>query len=354
MENHATVLESPQTANHSKKGFHLDSIQKRDGQVVSFNASKITLAIQRAGEAAGEFDDSTAQTLTLRVLTVLATVLNQATPTVENVQDVVEEVLLSSPFKKTAKAYILYRDQHARIRDMAVQNEINLIDGYLEQLDWRVRENSNMAYSLQGLNSHISSEMSKTYWLNRIYTQDVREAHLGGDFHLHDLGQLSVYCVGWDLHDLLSSGFRGVSGKAESLPAKHFRSALGQIVNFFYTLQGEAAGAQAFSNFDTYLAPFIRYDNLSYEEVRQSLQEFVFNVNVPTRVGFQTPFTNVTLDLQPPKWLKDQPVIIGGKHQKETYGDFGKEMITFNRAFLDVLAEGDAKGRVFTFPIPTY
>lgn len=237
---------------------------------------------------------------------------------------------------------------------MAVQSEIDLIDGYLDQLDWRVRENSNMAYSLQGLNSHISSEMSKTYWLNRIYTQEVREAHISGDFHLHDLGQLSVYCVGWDLHDLLSFGFRGVSGKVESLPAKHFRSALGQIVNFFYTLQGEAAGAQAFSNFDTYLAPFIRYDKLSYKEVRQSLQEFFFNVNVPTRVGFQTPFTNVTLDLQPPKWLQDQAVIIGGKPQKETYGDFSKEMITFNRAFLDVLAEGDAKGRVFTFPIPTY
>jgi ribonucleoside-triphosphate reductase (formate) len=211
-----------------------------------------------------------------------------------------------------------------------------------------------MDYSLQGLNNYISSEVSKVYWLNEIYSPEVRKAHTDGDFHIHDLSLLSVYCVGWDLYDLLLEGFRGVSGKVESKPAKHLRSALGQVVNFFYTLQGEAAGAQAFSNFDTLLAPFIRYDGLSYSEIRQALQEFIFNINVPTRVGFQTPFTNVTLDVTVPKYYADQNVIIGGKPQKEKYKDFQEEMNLFNKAFLQVMADGDAKGRVFTFPIPTY
>jgi len=211
-----------------------------------------------------------------------------------------------------------------------------------------------MSFSLQGLNNYISSKVSKMYWLNKIYPAEIRNAHIEGDFHIHDLGILSVYCVGWDLFDLLSEGFKGAAGKIESKPAKHFRSALGQIVNFFYTLQGEAAGAQAFSNFDTFLAPFIRYDNLSYKEVKQALQEFLFNLNVPTRVGFQTPFTNITLDLRSLEYLKNQPVVFGGTPQKETYGDFEEEMMLFNKAFLEVMLEGDAKGRVFTFPIPTY
>ncbi|MBD3267706.1 ribonucleoside triphosphate reductase [bacterium] len=329
-------------------------IKKRDGRTVPFDATKITKAILKAGQASGEFEADTAQTLTLRVLGLAQTIMKDEVPDVEEIQDVVEEVLLSSPFKKTAKAYILYRDQHARIREMVKRADLDLIDRYLEKLDWHVNENSNMAYSLQGLNNYISSEVSKTYWLNKIYTPDIREAHQRGDIHLHDLGLLSVYCVGWDLQDLLASGFAGAPGKVESCPAKHFRTALGQIVNFFYTLQGEAAGAQAFSNFDTLLAPFIRYDNLGYEEIRQCLQEFVFNVNVPTRVGFQTPFTNVTLDLKVPGNLADENVIIGGQPQKETYGEFQEEMNLFNTAFLEVLAEGDAKGRVFTLPIPTY
>ena len=217
-----------------------------------------------------------------------------------------------------------------------------------------VKENSNMGYSLQGLNNYISSEVSKTYWLNKIYPQEIGEAHRSGDMHVHDLGLVSVYCVGWDLMDLLREGFTGVPGKVSSKPAKHLRSALGQIVNFFYTLQGEAAGAQAFSNFDTLLAPFIREDGLSYEDVKQALQEFVFNVNVPTRVGFQTPFTNVTLDLQAPAHMAGNPVLIGGEMQETNYGDFQAEMDMFNKAFLAVLSEGDATGRVFTFPIPTY
>ncbi|KAF5426225.1 ribonucleoside-triphosphate reductase, partial [Candidatus Methanophagaceae archaeon] len=206
----------------------------------------------------------------------------------------------------------------------------------------------------QGLNNYVSSEISKVYWLIKIYPPEVRQAHLNGDFHIHDLNLLSVYCVGWDLFDLLVEGFRGAPGKIESKPAKHLHSALGQAVNFFYTLQGEAAGAQAFSNFDTLLAPFIRYDGLSYKEVKQALQEFVFNINVPTRVGFQTPFTNITLDLAVPEYYANQGVIIGGEVQAETYKDFQEEMALFNSAFLEVMAEGDAKGRVFTFPIPTY
>lgn len=331
-----------------------EQIRKRDGRLVPFDATKITRAILKAGQATGEFGEATARQLTMRVLALAQSALGDDPPTVEAIQDVVEEVLLASPFKKTAKAYLIYRDQHARNREMARQAEVALIEQYLNRLDWRVRENSNMGYSLQGLNNYIASRLSEAYWLNQLYTPEVREAHLSGDLHLHDLGQLSAYCVGWDLQDLLRSGFRGAYGKAESRPARHFRSALGQVVNFFYTLQGEAAGAQAFSNFDTLLAPFIRFDGLDYREVKQALQEFVFNLNVPTRVGFQTPFTNITLDLRPPRILADQPVIVGGEPQEETYGEFTREMAMLNRAFLEVLAEGDARGRIFTFPIPTY
>ena len=292
--------------------------------------------------------------MTLKVLNLAEQVIKRKTLAVEEIQDIVEEVLLSSTYRKTAKAYILYRDQHAKIREITTRADIDLVDNYLEQLDWQVNENSNMAFSLQGLNNYISSEISKVYWLNKVYPPEIRQAHINGEFHIHDLNILSVYCVGWDLYDLLMEGFKGASGKIESSPARHFRSALGQVVNFFYTLQGEAAGAQAFSNFDTLLAPFIRYDGLSYKEVKQALQEFIFNINVPTRVGFQTPFTNITLDLTVPETFADQPVIIGGKPQKETYREFQREMDLLNRAFLEVMLEGDAKGRVFTFPIPTY
>lgn len=231
---------------------------------------------------------------------------------------------------------------------------ITLVDNYLKQLDWRVNENSNMSYSIQGLNNYIASEVSKNYWLNKIYDEKIKNAHLCGDIHIHDLNIISVYCVGWDLKDLLMEGFRGVWGKVESNPPKHFRTALGQIVNFMYTMQGEAAGAQAFSNFDTLLAPFIRYDNLSFEQVKQSMQEFVFNMNVPTRVGFQTPFTNITMDLTVPSYYAEHPVIIGGEMMEETYKDFQSEMDMLNKAFFEVMMEGDASGRVFTFPIPTH
>ena len=329
-------------------------IRKRDGRLVRFNAEKITNAIAKAGAATEEFDMKEARKLTIKVLNLGEQLFNGKVLSVEEIQDVVEEVLLQSPYRKTAKAYIIYRDQHSRLRDIANKMEVDLVDQYLKKADWKIHENSNMDYSLQGLNNYISSEVSKVYWLNEIYSPEIRKAHTDGDFHIHDLSLLSVYCVGWDLYDLLFEGFRGVSGKVESRPANHLRSALGQIVNFFYTLQGEAAGAQAFSNFDTLLAPFIRYDGLNYGEIRQALQEFIFNINVPTRVGFQTPFTNVTLDVTVPAYYADQPVLVGGKLQKETYGAFQEEMNLFNRAFVEVMAEGDARGRVFTFPIPTY
>ncbi|MCX5845105.1 MAG: ribonucleoside triphosphate reductase [Deltaproteobacteria bacterium] len=331
-------------------------IKKRDDRLVKFNAEKITNAIAKAGAATGEFDgDGTiARKLTIKVLNLAEKLFDDKVITVEEIQDIVEEVLLSSPYRRTAKAYIIYRDQHARLREITNKMEVDLVDQYLKKKDWKINENSNMDYSLQGLNNYISSEVSKVYWLNEIYSPEIRKAHTDGDFHIHDLSLLSVYCVGWDLYDLLMQGFRGVSGKVESKPAKHLRSALGQVVNFFYTLQGEAAGAQAFSNFDTLLAPFIRYDGLTYNEIKQALQEFIFNINVPTRVGFQTPFTNVTLDVKVPKYYANQNVIIGGKPQQETFSDFQNEMNLFNKAFLQVMADGDAKGRVFTFPIPTY
>ncbi len=329
-------------------------IEKRDGRVKKFEVEKITNAIAKAGAVTGEFDSEIAQKLTLKVLNLAQQAIPRDISTVEEIQDVVEEILLSSPYRKTAKAYIIYREQHAGIREITSRANVDLVDQYLEKIDWQVNENSNMSFSLQGLNNYVSSEITKIYWLVKIYPPEIRQAHLNGDFHIHDLNLLSVYCVGWDLFDLLVEGFKGAPGKIESKPAKHLHSALGQVVNFFYTLQGEAAGAQAFSNFDTLLAPFIRYDCLSYKEVKQALQEFVFNINVPTRVGFQTPFTNITLDLTVPKYYADQGVIIGGKLQHETYNDFQEEMALFNRAFLEVMAEGDAKGRVFTFPIPTY
>ena len=329
------------------------SIKKRDGRTAKFDRKKIEKAIEKAGLETGEFDAAQAVELTDKVLGVLETRNQKRLPSVEDIQDIVEDALIDSKFKKTAKAYIIYRDQHKKLREITSNAHVDLINKYLKNLDWKVNENSNMGYSLQGLNNYVSAEITKTYWLDKIYTSKIGQAHKEGDLHIHDLNLLSVYCVGWDLTDLLQEGFTGVAGKVASKPAKHFRSALGQVVNFFYTLQGEAAGAQAFSDFDTLLAPFIRADKLSYEEVKQAIQEFVFNVNVPTRVGFQTPFTNITLDLECPKHMADNPVIIGGEMQDTTYGEYQEEMNMLNKALLEVLSEGDANGRVFTFPIPT-
>ena len=331
-----------------------ETIKKRDGRILDFDSAKITNAVAKAGKATAEFDQREARKLTLRVLTLAHELRLGPVPEVEEIQDIVERVLLDSPYYKSAKAYILYREQHAQIRSITTKANIDLVDHYIQKLDWKIKENSNMCYSLQGLNNYISSDVTSEYWLNSIYPPEIREAHKSGDLHIHDLSLLSVYCVGWDLQDLLRQGFKGVEGKVESAPPKHLRSALGQIVNFFYTLQGEAAGAQAISNFDTLLAPFVRYDKLDFGEVKQAIQEFVFNINIPTRVGFQTPFTNITLDLYVPGILAHQPVVIGGKEREETYADFQPEMDMINRAFAEVMMEGDAKGRVFTFPIPTY
>ncbi|MGD9157774.1 MAG: ribonucleoside triphosphate reductase [Desulfobacteraceae bacterium] len=331
-----------------------EKIKKRDGRIVEFDSTKITAAVAKAGKATGEFGDREARKITLRILTFAHELRLGEQPEVEEIQDIVERVLLDTPFYKSAKAYILYREQHAQIRAISTKTNIDLVDHYIKKLDWKIKENSNMSFSLQGLNNYISSDVTSEYWLNSIYPPEIRNGHKSGDIHVHDLSLLSVYCVGWDLKDLLVNGFRGVEGKVESGPPKHLRSALGQIVNFFYTLQGEAAGAQAISNFDTLLAPFIRFDKLGYKEVKQAIQEFVFNINIPTRVGFQTPFTNITMDLYVPSILKENHVIVGGEERSEKYSEFQPEMDILNRAFAEVMMEGDAKGRVFTFPIPTY
>ena len=247
-----------------------------------------------------------------------------------------------------------YVTKTAEIKDFITDKNVKLVDDYLKKLDWQVKENSNMTYSIQGLNNYISSAISKNYWLNKIYTPQIKQAHENGDIHIHDLNIISTYCVGWDLKDLLMEGFTGVDGKVKCAPPKHFRTALGQIVNFLYTMQGEAAGAQAFSNFDTLLAPFVRYDNLDYAQVKQAMQEFVFNLNVPTRTGFQTPFTNITMDMTVPSYYAEAPVIIGGELMEETYKEFQKEMNLINKAYFEVMMQGDYTGKVFTFPIPTY
>jgi ribonucleoside-triphosphate reductase len=334
----------------------ISKLIKRSGEIVDFDQDKISKAIYKAGLAVGVDDRHLAKKLTDQV----AMRLNQkfhknSIPAVEEVQDIVEEILIESKLIKIAKAYILYRDQHRQLRDINTStSDDKLLEDYLGRADWRLKENSNMSFSVQGLNNYIASSISARYWLNKMYPENIRAAHINGDIHIHDLGLLAPYCCGWDLKDLLLRGFRGVSEKVQSNAPKHFRSALGQIINFFYTLQGEAAGAQAFANFDTYLAPFIRYDNLSFKEVKQGLQEFMFNINVPTRVGFQTPFTNITLDVTPSPMIGEENVIIGGEVMSEKYKDFQPEMDMFNQAFAEVMLAGDSSGRVFGFPIPTY
>ena len=334
----------------------IKQIKKRDGSIADFDQNKITQAIYKSLKAVNRDDSDLSAELSDKVVTLLNNKFHyRSIPAIEEIQDLVEEVLIREDLVKAAKAYIIYREQHARLRDLKKMiNSNDIIDGYLKQLDWRVKENANMSYSLQGLNNHVASAISSHYWLNKIYPLEIREAHIDGTLHLHDLQLLAVYCCGWDLQQLLRLGFGGFNGKVNSKPAKHLRVILGQIVNFFYTLQGEAAGAQAFANMDTLLAPFIRYDHLDYKAVKQSVQEFVFNMNVPTRVGFQTPFTNLTFDLISPSTLANESVVIGGLPQRETYKEFQEEMNMINRAFAEVMMEGDANGRVFTFPIPTY
>jgi len=334
----------------------ITKVQKRDGTIADFDQTRISDAIFKALTATGQGDGKKAKRLSDKVVKILNRRFKKdEIPHVEQIQDVVEEVLILEGLVKTAKAYILYREQRRKIREAVKVSEeaVERIDQYLEKLDWEVQENANMAFSLQGLNHYGVSYIVKNYWLNKIYPKEIREANEGGDLHLHNLDTLGPYCAGWDLYDLLLKGFGGVPGKVATAPAKHLRSALGQAVNFIYTIQGEVAGAVAFSNFDTLLAPFIRYDNLNYQQVKQALQEFMFNMAVPTRVGFQNPFSNITLDLRPSPTFAKQPVIIGGKPQNETYEEFEEEMKIFNKALYEVYLEGDKNQRVFSFPIPT-
>ncbi len=333
----------------------ITKVLKRDGTYQDYNRNKIGEAIFKAAVACGGNDKETSMELAKQVENLLINSISSSIPTVEDIQNTVEKVLIENRHAQVAKSYILYREKRkqARENNALIGATIDLFEDYLDDRDWAIKENANMQRSIAGLNNYVREAFTKKYWLNEIYPSEIAEAHQSGAIHIHDLGFLGAYCVGWDLRSILTEGFTGVEGKVSSSPAKHLRSFLGQVVNATFTMQGETAGAQAWSSFDTYCAPFIRHDNLTYTQVKQCLQEFVFNMNVPTRVGFQCPFSNVTLDLKVPSLLKDQPVIIGGIPQETTYGDYQKEMDIFNMAFCDVMLEGDSDGRVFTFPIPT-
>lgn len=329
---------------------------KRDGAKVAFDIEKIVNAIRKAGIETGEFGEEEARFISFKVMKVLQHKYDAEIPTIEQIQDIVEETLIGENFFKTARAYIVYRERRGLLR----KEKKNLVDvvlsinEYLDKLDWRINANANQGYSLGGMILNISGKMIANYWLNKVYPESAAAAHRNGDFHIHDLDMLSGYCAGWSLRMLLNEGFGGIHGKPQSCPPKHLSSATGQMVNFLGTLQNEWAGAQAFSSFDTYLAPFVRVDNLPYEEVKQCVQEFIYNLNVPSRWGTQTPFTNLTFDWVCPDDLKNQVPLVGGKEVDFTYGELQKEMDMLNRAFIEVMTEGDAKGRVFTFPIPTY
>lgn len=333
----------------------IEKIRKRDGSIEKFAPEKISSAIFKAAAACGGNDFGLAQELCQKVIELANEKYKGQIPEVEQIQDLVEYVLIENGHAKTAKAYILYREKRKSARELnaLIGATISMFGNYLGGKDWKIQENANTQKSVNGLNNYIREIFTQNYWLHEIYPAEVREAHESGDCHIHDMGFFGAYCAGWDLRQLLLDGFGGVPGKVESKPAKHLRSFLGQIVNSTFTTQGETAGAQAWSSFDTYCAPFIRYDNLSYEQVKQCIQEFIFNINVPTRVGFQCPFSNLTFDIKVPNTLKDEPVIIGGEYTNDKYGDFQAEMDIFNKAFCEVMLEGDAKGRVFTFPIPT-
>lgn len=330
-------------------------IKKRDGRIESFDQQKIKNAIWKAAKAVGGTNEAIAEDLADQVVDMVSDRFTDAVPEVEDIQDAVEKVLIENGHAKTAKAYILYREKRRATREInaMIGATIDMFGDYLDDKNWGTKENANMQRSVNGLNNYVRESFTKKYWLYKVYPEDVRQAHESGDAHIHDLGFFGPYCAGWDLRQLLTDGFGGVEGKVESSPAKHLRSFLGQVVNSTFTTQGETAGAQAWSSFDTYCAPFIYYDHMTFDDVKQCLQEFVFNINVPTRVGFQCPFSNLTFDIKVPKTLREEPVIIGGEYKDKTYGEFQKEMDLFNRAFCAVMLEGDCKGRVFTFPIPT-
>jgi ribonucleoside-triphosphate reductase len=333
----------------------LQTIRKRDSRLEPFQQEKITWAIFNAAAACGGSDYQKANDLCSQVVAEFTTTPETTVPEVEQIQDSIERVLIKNGHAKTAKAFILYREKRTQSRNAnaLIGATIDMFSDYLDDSDWRIKENANTQKSINGLNNYVREVFTSHYWLHEIYPAEVREAHENGDCHIHDLGFLGTYCAGWDLRQLLTQGFGGVPNKVESSPAKHLRSFLGQIVNSTFTTQGECAGAQAWSSFDTYCAPFIRADRLTFKQVKQALQEFVFNINVPTRVGFQCPFSNLTFDITVPKTLARQAVIIGGKPQDSTYSEYQPEMDMLNQAFCEVMMEGDSKGRVFTFPIPT-
>lgn len=330
-------------------------VEKRDGRFEEFSQDRLANSIFKAAEILGGNDRNRSEEVAKEVIVRLSDFVEDDFVKAVDVYDIVVNTLKDMGHGKTAQSYVLFRELNSKTRNIkSLIDADELVRDYIDRTDWRVSENSNMNYSWQGLNNHISSTVQANYWLHSIYPKEIANSHINAEIHIHDLGMLAIYCCGWSLQDLLLKGFTGVPGKVSCAPPKHFSTALGQAVNFLYTLQHEAAGAQAFSSFDTYLAPFVRYDGLEYEEVKQHIQEFVFNMNVPTRVGCQTPFTNITMDIVPSGELAKESVIIGGKLQKETYGDFKDEMIMINKAFAEVMMEGDASGRVFTFPIPTY
>ena len=333
----------------------ITKIRKRNGEVVEFHQEKITRAIFKAAHACGGENYAQAEALSDEVMKIAEKQFEDKVPNVEDLQDIVEKVLIENGHAKTAKAYILYREKRkgARETNALIGGTIDMFSNYLGDKDWRIKENSNMQKSINGLNNYVREAFTKMYWLNEVYPENIRKAHESGEMHLHDLGFFGAYCAGWDLRQLLTEGFGGVPGKVDSKPAKHLRAFLGQIVNSTFTTQGETAGAQAWSGFDTFCAPFVYYDKLDYAQVKQAIQEFIFNMNVPTRVGFQCPFSNLTMNVTIPENLKNEPVIIGGQYMDKTYGEFQKESDMINKAFCEVMYEGDAHGRTFTFPIPT-
>ena len=346
-------FEMPAVANEK---LNIDSVTKRDGTLAPFDSTKIYNAINKAGNTTGEFGEQESWLLTAQVLKVLKHKFSDDLPTIEHIQDIVEQVLISANYFATAKAYILYRDQRSRSRnDQRVMVDVeSSVNEYLQKLDWRINENANQGYSNGGLILNVSGKVTANYWLSHVYPANVGEAHRNGDIHIHDLSMLAAYCAGWSLKNLLHEGFNGVPGKAEAGPAKHLSAAVGQMVNFMGTLQNEWAGAQAFSSVDTYLAPYVRKDKLEYKQVFQCMQELVYNLNVPSRWGSQTPFTNFTFDWVCPEDLRETHPIIAGEEQSFTYVELHEEMHMINKAYMEVMMKGDIKGRPFTFPIPTY
>ncbi|SSW62472.1 ribonucleoside triphosphate reductase [Achromobacter veterisilvae] len=332
---------------------HIQHILKRDGRVVAFDRDKIVQAIAAAGQSTGELDLAGAQALTDAVIAALA---DNPCPGVETIQNRVEEALVQAGHWRTARAYIVYREQHARLRSLrhTLVDVESAMEEYLEQRDWRVNANANQGYSLGGLILNVAGKVTANYWLSNVFAPEAGQAHREGDIHIHDLDMLSGYCAGWSLRQLLTEGFNGIPGKVEATPPRHMSAAIGQIVNFLGTLQNEWAGAQAFSSFDTYMAPFIRRDAMTYGDVKQAMQELIYNLNVPSRWGTQTPFTNLTFDWTCPADLREQIPYVGGEEMPFAYGDLQAEMDMINRAYIEVMMAGDAKGRVFTFPIPTY